>query len=53
MANAHPGFKAVAEKVAGKEGLPYGRAAAIIAASSRNASKKAHKENPRLNRVKG
>lgn len=50
---AHPGFKAVAAKVAKKEGVPPARAAAIVAAGARNASKAAHKANPRLNKVKG
>lgn len=50
---AHPGFKAVASKVAKKEGVSPARAAAIVASSARNASKAAHKANPRLNRVKG
>jgi hypothetical protein len=50
---AHPGFKAVAAGIAKKEGVSPDRAAAILAASSRGASKKAHKANPRLNCVKG
>ena len=50
---AHPGFKAVQNKVAKKEGVSPARAGAIVAASARNASKAAHKANPRLNRVKG
>lgn len=55
---AHPGFKAVQANVArekGSNGKPLGKAAAgaIVAASARNASKAAHKANPRLNRVKG
>lgn len=50
---AHPGFKAVANKVAKKEGVSPSRAAAIVASSARNASKAAHKANPRLNKVKG
>jgi hypothetical protein len=48
----HPGFKAVQKSI---EGEGYGKkaAGAILAASSRNASSKAKKANPRLNRVKG
>ncbi len=46
-------FKTVAKKVAKKEKLPFGRAAAIIAASSRNASPAAKRENPNLLKVKG
>ena len=53
MNNAHPGFHAVAAKVSAKEHLPFARAAAIIAASSRNASAKAKHANPNLKKVKG
>ena len=49
----HPGFKAVAKKVAAKEGVSQKRADAIIAASARKASKKAVAANPRLKRVSG
>jgi hypothetical protein len=49
----HPGFKAVAAGIAAKEGIPLKNAGAILAASSRGASAKAKKVNPRLNRVKG
>lgn len=49
----HPGFKAVAAKVAKKEGVPPAKAAAIVASGARNASVKAHKANPKLNKVKG
>jgi uncharacterized protein YoaH (UPF0181 family) len=52
MAKAHPGFKAVASKIAGKEGVSKGAANAILASSTRKASKKAKKANPRLNKVK-
>lgn len=51
MASAHPGFKAVQSKIAKKYGMK--RAGAILAASTRNASAKAKKANPRLKRVKG
>lgn len=53
MAKAHPGFKAVQNKIAAREGISKDRAGAILAASSRGASAKAKKANPRLNRVKG
>lgn len=53
MAKAHPGFKAVANKIAKKEGVSKKAAGAILAKSTRNASAKAKKANPRLNRVKG
>lgn len=49
----HPGFKAVQSDIASKEGIPEDRAGAILAASSRGASKGAKKANPRLKRVKG
>jgi hypothetical protein len=53
MAKKHPGFKAVQGKIAAKEGVSRDRAGAILAASSRGASAKAKKSNPRLRRVKG
>lgn len=49
---AHQGFAGAARSVAAKEGLPMGRAKAIIAAGARKASAKAKKANPRLKRVK-
>jgi hypothetical protein len=48
----HPGFKSVASKISKKEGVSPKAAGAILAASTRGASKAAHKSNPRLNRVK-
>jgi len=53
MAKAHPGFTAVANKIAAKEGVSKSRASAMLAASTRKASKSARRSNPRLNRVKG
>lgn len=50
---SHPGFKAVAAKVAKSQGVSKERASAIVAAGARNASAKAHKSNPKLNKVKG
>lgn len=50
---AHPGFQAVAQSIAAKQGISIERADAILAASSRNASASAKKANPRLKRVKG
>jgi hypothetical protein len=50
---AHPGFKAVQEKIAKKQGISKERAGAILAAGARKASKKAVKANPRLKRVSG
>ena len=48
---AHPGFKAVAAKIAQQSGIR--NAGAVLAASSRNASPEAKRANPRLGRVKG
>lgn len=48
----HPGFKAVQNKIAKKQGISKEKAGAILAASTRNASKKAKKKNPRLNKVR-
>lgn len=53
MANAHPGFKAVQSKIAAKYGGNMKKAGAILAASTRKASPKAKRANPRLKRVKG
>lgn len=50
---SHPGFKAVQAKIAAKQGISSKRAGAILAASSRRASSKAKKDNPRLKRVRG
>lgn len=46
----HPGFKAVASKIAKKYGKKA--AGAILASKTRSASKSAKKKNPRLKRVK-
>jgi hypothetical protein len=48
----HPGFKAVQKHIEG-EGYSSKVAGAILASRTRDASKKAKKKNPRLNRVKG
>jgi hypothetical protein len=53
MAKSHPGFKAVQKKIAMRSGVGMKRAGAILAASSRGASAKAKRANPRLKRVKG
>lgn len=53
MSTAHPGFAAVAAKIARKEGVSANRAGAILAASTRRAGRAARRRNPRLNRVKG
>ena len=48
----HPGFAKVASKIAAKEGIPMKNAGAILAKSTRGASKAAKRKNFRLNRVK-
>ncbi len=48
---AHPGFSAVAGRIARKQGISKKRASAILAASSRRASPAAKRKNPRLKRV--
>lgn len=52
MAKAHPGFNAVANKIARKEGVSKKAAGAMLAASTRKASAKAKRANPKLRRVK-
>lgn len=49
----HVGFKGAVKSVEKKEGYSPQTAAKIIAAGARNASKAAHKANPRLNKVPG
>lgn len=53
MATKHPGFKAVAQKIARKQGVSMKQASAILASSTRNASTQAKRANPRLRKVKG
>ena len=53
MAKKHPGFNAVSNKIAKQEGISQQSADAILANTSRNASPKAKKANPRLKKVKG
>jgi len=45
-------FKAVASKISQEQGISNKEASAILASSTRNASKKAKKKNPNLNKVK-
>lgn len=47
------GFQKNAQRIAKQQGMPYDRAAAILAASSRGASAAAKRKNPALKRVKG
>ena len=51
MASSHPGFKAIQAKIASKEGISREAAGAILAKSSRGASKSAKRKNPRLRKV--
>ena len=53
MVTKHPGFKAVAQKIARKQGVSVKQASAILASSTRNASPAAKKVNPRLKKVRG
>lgn len=52
MKQKHPGFFAVQKKIASKEGLSMKSAGAILASSTRKASKSAKKKNPKLKKVK-
>lgn len=49
----HPGFKAVQNKIAKKEGVGKKEAGAILGKATRNASAAAKRKNPRLKKVKG
>lgn len=49
----HPGFEAVQNKIAKKQGISKKAAGAILASSTRKASPSAKKKNPNLRRVKG
>lgn len=49
----HPGFKAVQNKIAKKQGIPMERAGAILASAARKASPAAKRKNPMLGHVKG
>lgn len=48
----HPGFAAIQSKIAAKEGVSPKVAGAILAKSTRGASKSAKKVNPKLKKVK-
>lgn len=48
----HPGFKAVQSSIAKKEGVSREAAGAMLAASTRGASKAAKKANSKLKKVK-
>jgi hypothetical protein len=47
----HPGFNAVAKRIAAKEGVSRESAGAILGAAARGARPAAKKANPRLKRV--
>jgi hypothetical protein len=49
---AHPGFSSVQSQISKGENISMKAAGAILAASSRHASKAAKQKNPRLKRVK-
>ena len=53
MKKEHPGFKAVAKKIAAKQGVSKESAGAILAAGARKASPAAVKKNPMLKKVSG
>lgn len=53
MNRSHPGFEAIAKKIAAKMGIPIERARAILAARTRGDSAAAKAANPNLNKVKG
>ena len=48
----HPGFKAIQQQIAAKQGIPMENAGAILASRSRAASTAAKRSNPRLMKVK-
>jgi hypothetical protein len=49
----HPGFAAVQSKIAAREGVSSKAAGAILASSTRKASRSAKRHNPFLKAVKG
>lgn len=49
---AHPGFKAVRNKIASRMGVSKEQASAILASKTRGASAAAKKKNPKLKKVK-
>lgn len=51
MSTAHPGFAAVQDKIAAREGISKDRAGAILASATRAAGPDAMKKNKRLKRV--
>ena len=53
MSKKHPGFGAVENKIAKKQGISKKRAGAILASTGRKASPAAKKKNPNLKKIKG
>lgn len=53
MATKHPGFKAVQQKIARREGVSMKAAGAILASATRKASPAAKRANPKLRKVRG
>ena len=49
---SHPGFKKAQASIAKKQGISEARAGAILASSTRKASKAAKRANPRLKKVR-
>lgn len=49
----HMGFKAAQKHISQSEGVSMEKAGAMLATSTRKASAKAKRKNPRLKRVKG
>jgi hypothetical protein len=52
MADAHPGFAAIQNKIAAREGVSKASAGAMLASSTRKSSPSAKSANPNLNNVK-
>ena len=52
MAKKHPGFKAVQNRIARKQGISKKAAGAILAASSRKASAQSQKTKPKTQESK-
>jgi hypothetical protein len=50
---AHPGFKAVQNQIAKREGVSKKQAGAILAAATRRASPAAKRKNLNLKKVRG
>ena len=53
MTTKHPGFKAVQQKIARREGVSMKAAGAILASATRKASPAAKRANPKLRKVRG